>query len=104
MPPKPFLTERVVFFAVFLTFILWLTVLFTFSRHVPEDPGFVTRSLHESSISHRFSESESDLPVKGWENVTDLIMVAGHTIFIGSNYGESTVNESHWYYVPISNQ
>ena len=84
-----------------VTFVVWLFVLFMFGRYVPEDTGFVTRSLSEGSIPHYISDFESDIPVKGWENVTHLVMVAGHTIFIGSDYGEADVNESHWYSIAI---
>ena len=95
MPPKPWIQERAVFFIVFVAFVIWISALLTVGRHVPEDSA---RSLIEGSASKSKYNSETydDEPVKGWENVTDLIMVAGHTIFIGSDYGESPVNESHW--------
>jgi hypothetical protein len=77
---------------VFLASAFSVLVLITFIFNAPDDSAlvydFVSQSLDENI--------ELNEPVKGWENVTDLIMVAGHTIFIGSDYGESSIDQSNW--------
>jgi hypothetical protein len=108
MPPIIFRTlrgERVVLLLVSTALLVWILALFTVGRYVPDDSAIstrVTRSLIDQNPSYT-SEADIDQPANGWENVTDLIMVAGHTIFTGSDFGETPVNESHWYLPQPSN-
>ena len=99
MPPMLFRTlrgERVVLLLAFTALLVWISALFTVGRYVPDDSTPATRSLTDEYPSYT-SEADIDQPASGWENVTDLIMVAGHTLFTGSDFGESPVNASHWF-------
>jgi hypothetical protein len=78
----------VVFFAAAFSVL----VLITFIFNAPDDSALVSDFVSQSLDAN----IELNEPVKGWENVTDLIMVAGHTIFIGSDYGESSIDQSNW--------
>jgi hypothetical protein len=99
MPPMLFRTlrgERVVLLLASTALLVWISALFTVGRYVPDDSTPTTRSLIDEYPSYT-SEADFDQPASGWDNVTDLIMVAGHTIFTGSDFGETPVNESHWF-------